>query len=113
MEKRYFVKSLKISGKGKNVYPNGTEVFDKNFPPGRLAQLVKEKHVRVEESELKSEIKKLDDTSSQTNLLDFEKTPIDQISEKQLRKILKNNDVQYEPEASKEALYDLYLKIGS
>lgn len=126
------VKSLAVGGKGNKIFRSGNSVNEKNFPEGNWERLIKDGHIVedvVEVSKIDADAHKIiipsgdedlknngggsideeveeEDHGSENKIL-----TIDDISEEQLKKDLREAEIGFNKKADKETLFDLWLTL--
>lgn len=105
--KKYKVIALSVGGRGNRIFHSGDEVLESNFPDGNAAELVRGGFLK-EIGEGEGETPATDLGEGQP---DVTVTPIGNIAVKKLKSDLTSAGIGYDHAASKEELYELWLKI--
>jgi hypothetical protein len=113
MAKEYKVKGLTLGGPGNKIYKKGTVVTQKNFPDSKMEDLVKNGSLtETEVPDVDTKPTSILETITTDLFPDGESVKsIDGFSIKQLKRELSNAEVEVPQDASKEQLYELWLKI--
>ena len=108
-EKRYKVIALSVGGRGKKIFNSGDEVSASNFPDGNAEELVKSdflKPIGVSDTDEPEQGTDLGEGQPEVG-----KTPIGKIAVKKLKTDLAAAGIEFEATATKEELYDLWVKL--
>lgn len=107
VQRKFRVIALSVGGRGNKIYNSGDEVLASNFPDGNADELVTKGFLK--------EIGEGEGTVSGTDAGEGQpevgKAPIAKVGMKKLKSDLTAAKITYNPDASKEELYELWSKI--
>jgi len=111
----YKVIALSVGGLGKMIFKSGDIVTDESFIPGRAVELVAQKFLEpIHPTEvnfhhgMNEVVKPTIEETTTANAPEIEKKSYDEISVKELRNWLNDNNIEFPSTANKETLFNLY-----
>lgn len=106
--RKYKVIALSVGGRANKIHESGDVVHENHFAPGRAEELVAKGFLKPIGEADESEDPKLGSGNDDGTGVDL--TPMGKITVEQLKADLLQRGIVFEPNAKKQALYDLWTE---